>query len=170
MKNKKQRTRKFLSISLAVAVLATITVFITTSLSPLWAYEEDPLVASATADPDEGEASLTMTFKASASGGQCDIYVYSWTGAVEGISKWITKTFKKAGTYKATVKVECGDETDTDTAIVKVTCSKQNCYDCCDKTYLPGYFGGGRRTLCYIECNNDEDSLPDKPPCCNKNL
>ena len=166
MKNKRQRARKFLSISLVVAILAVVTVFISTSFAPLWAYEEDPLVASATADPDKVKASLPMTFKASASGGECDTYVYSWTGAVEGISKWITKTFEKAGTYTATVKVECGDETDTDSASVKVTCSVQNCEDCCHATYQGWY--NWRTSVCLGLCYTKD--LPDQPPCCKQKI
>lgn len=137
-------------------------------------YEKEPLEVSATATPNKGQASLTVTFKASASGGKCDTYVYSWSGAVEGIAKWITETFEEAGTYEAAVEVTCGDDTASDSASAQVTCGLGNCLDCCDSTFPRRILDlqRHRRLICHDECYSADaaNALPDEPPCCRQDL
>jgi hypothetical protein len=89
-----------------------------------WTEEEyssgDKLEVTATATLTGG-GSLEVTFEASTSGGNCDSYAYTWTGdGVSGTGDSITKTFNEPGTYEATVTVQCGEETASDTVSVEV--------------------------------------------------
>ncbi len=115
--------------------------------------DEDDLRVSCYASPSHAERGERITFRSDVSGGT-GYYSYYWTGDCRSYSSSCSERYYNAGTQRATLTVESGNQTESATCSAYIEEEEED-YLSCWNGDVYWYDEYGRRESKYRECGSD---------------